>query len=72
MKNYKNGLPPPLEKANLSGGWKLLGKGVTPKKICQKNGGSFVFKTPKLIEVLNLIHVSFSAKQLSLITWSHS
>ena len=37
-------------------------------------GGVFVFKTPKLIEVLNLIHVSSSAKQLGLpvITWRHS
>ena len=74
MKNYKNGFPPPLEKANLSGGWRLLGKGVTRKNICKKNGGGgvFVFKTPKLIEVLNLIHVSTSAKQLGLITWRHS
>ena len=74
MKNYKNGLPPPLEKANLSGGRRLLGKGVTPKYICKKKmgGGVFVFKTPKLIEVLNLIHVSSSAKQLDLITWRHS
>ena len=75
MKNYKNGLPPPLEKANLSGGWRLLGKGVTPKNICKKKmgeGGVFVFKTTKLIEVLNLIHVSSSEKQLGLITWRHS
>lgn len=44
MKNYKNGLPPPLEKANLSGGWRRLGKGVTPKKICKKNGGGLCFQ----------------------------
>ena len=35
-------------------------------------GGVFVFKTTKLIEVLNLIHVSSSEKQLGLITWRHS
>ena len=45
MKNYKNGLPPPLEKANLSGGWSLLGKGVTPKNICKKKwGGGLCFQ----------------------------
>ena len=65
MRNYKSGLPPPLEKANLSGGWRLLGKAVNPKKICKKNGGGSLFSRHPVWPVyISGVEVSACQKRL--------